>query len=447
MAGTELIISVSGLRGVVGRSLTAQVARDYALAFGVEHGGQRVVIGRDSRTHGEMLYYAAVSGLLEAGCEPVLAGCVATPTCGVLVQATGAAGGLMVTASHNPPPWNGIKLFDHTGRVLSGGAGEEVSLRYRSAQVRPVEWDRVARPVPEPDPHAVHLERVLALVDVAAIRRRRFRVLLDSNHGAGGVLGRRLLEALGCEVVGWGLEPSGQFSHAPEPIPEHLQEVAEEAKRHGVDIGFAQDPDADRLVLIDERGRVLSEEYTLAVVADAYFLDHSGSLVINLSTSRLSEEAARARGATVFRAPVGEANVVDEARRVGATLAGEGNGGIIHGDVVWVRDSFTGMALVLQALARAEEPLSALVARLPQWHMTKLKLPLGRAELEARLDRLRTAFPQAHADHRDGLRLEAEDWWLHVRGSNTEPIARLIVEARTPELLEQRLTRALELLA
>ncbi len=426
----ELIISVSGLRGVVGKSLTASVAYAFARAYGSTRARERVVVGRDSRPHGELLYHAAISGLLEAGCEPLLAGCVATPTCGVLVQAMGAAGGLVVTASHNPPEWNGIKLFQPTGRVLSGAEGAEIARLFRQAEFSPIEWNQVRRTQRIEDPLEEHLNRVLSLVDRDAIRRRCFRVVLDANHGAGGPLARRLLEELGCEVIGIGLEPTGLFRHPPEPIPAHLADVAPRVREARADIGFAQDPDADRLVLIDENGRLLSEELTLAVVADHFFARQPGPFVINLSTSRVSEEVARRRGATVHRAPVGEANVVDRALEVGATLAGEGNGGVIHRDVVWVRDSFTGMALVLDALAAASKTLSEYVASFPRWHMVKTKVPAQEERLERVQEALPGEFPEAAVDRSDGIRLETTDWWVHVRGSNTEPVARVIAEAR-----------------
>ncbi len=437
----SLIISVSGLRGVVGESLTAAVAHRYALAYGSTRHGQPIVVGRDSRSHGEMLYHAAISGLLEAGCKPLLAGCIPTPTCGVLIQAQGAAGGLLVTASHNPPAWNGIKLFHPSGRALPAIEGEKIASLFRDGRLTPVSWQHVHRATTIDDPYQQHLDRVLRLVDIDAIRRRRFRVLLDANHGAGGPLGQRLLEALGCDVVPVGVEPTGAFRHPPEPLPEHLTETAALAREANIDVGFAQDPDADRLVLIDERGSVLREEYTLAIVAEHVFSRSPGPFVINLSTSRVVEEAARRHGATVYRSPVGEANVVEMALQVGARLAGEGNGGVIHGDVVWIRDSFTGMALVLDALAASGKKLSELAGALPQWSMVKSAFPLERGALDRVLNELPDRFPDAAVNRSDGLRLETADWWLHVRGSNTEPIVRVIAESRNEQqahaLIEQ----------
>lgn len=425
---TDLIISVSGLRGIVGTGLTDRVARDYAAAFATSLGGGRVIVARDSRPSGQRIIDAVVAGLTAGGCEPIVAGLAATPTCGVLVGEWAAAGGIEVSASHNPPHWNGIKLFHATGRVLNEREGWQVQSVFTSRAFR---TDGPARPnvTQIPHPHAAHLSRVLAAVDVAAIRARRFRVVLDSNHGVGGILGQQLLDVLGCDLRVLGADPDGAFQHPPEPIPQHLTALGQAVCDHAAHVGFAQDPDADRLALVDESGRAIGEELTITLVADHVLARKPGVVVVNLSTTRAVDDVAAARGSTCQRSAVGEANVVDRMLERRAVLGGEGNGGVIVPEVVYVRDSFGGMALVLDALAATGESIADKVARLPQYVMVKQTIQLPADSLRRALERLPGHFPDATPNHRDGLRLDWPDRWLHIRPSNTEPIARIIAEA------------------
>jgi phosphomannomutase len=273
---------------------------------------------------------------------------------------------------------------------------------------------------------AVHLNRVLPLVDVPAVRARRPVVFLDANGGAGGPLGVALLEALGCGVIAHACEPDGVFHHPPEPVPEHLAGLAPEVARQQADVGFVLDPDADRLAVIDEAGRPIGEELTLALAVKFRLSQDRGPVVVNLSTSRVIEDLAREAGVPFRRTPVGEANVVEGMRSVGAL-----NGGVIDPRVGWVRDPFVGMALVLNLMAAGRRPLSELVAGLPGYHIVKDKYPIDPAGLPAALARLERHWPGATADRQDGLRLDWPDRWVQVRASNTEPIVRVIAEAPT----------------
>ncbi|MGH7137867.1 MAG: phosphoglucosamine mutase, partial [Pirellulales bacterium] len=345
----EPIISVSGLRGVVGESLTPLVALRYVAAFAEVAPTGPIVVSRDGRATGGPLADCIRGGLLAAGRDCVDAGVAATPTTGVLVRQFSAAGGIQISASHNPPEYNGLKLFSREGRVIPASAGERVAALYRSGAGGWVRHDAYGRELASNDTLSRHLELVLATVDVERIRRRRFKVLLDSNHGSGSLLGARLLEALGCQAVIVGAEPDGRFEHPPEPTAENLGSVASQIDNQGADIGFCQDPDADRLAIIDENGRYLGEEYTLALCAAHVLHERLGAVVTNCSTSRMTQDIAAEKGVPFLRSAVGEANVVDVMCANQAVLGGEGNGGVIDPRVGYVRDSFVGMALVLDA--------------------------------------------------------------------------------------------------
>lgn len=426
----EPIISVSGLRGIVGVSLTPLIALRYVAAFARTAPAGPVVLSRDGRATGQMLADVIRGGLAAAGRDVIDAGVAATPTTGVLVRQFSAAGGIQISASHNPPEYNGFKLFSAQGRVIPAAAGEQVVAHYRAGQSACVRHEQVGRTRRCGDTEARHLELVLATVDVERIRRRRFKVLLDGNHGSGSLLGDRLLAKLGCEAIILGGEPDGNFEHPPEPTAEHLTGVVSRLVESGAEIGFCQDPDADRLAVIDERGHYLGEEYTLALCAAHVLSREAGTVVTNCSTSRMTEDIANRVGVPFFRSAVGEANVVDVMLAQNAVLGGEGNGGVIHPRVGYVRDSFVGMALVLDAMAARGLSVGRLADELPRYEMVKTKINLPAAKVGAGLDRLADHFNDAQPDRLDGLRLDWPGKWLLVRASNTEPIVRAIAEAR-----------------
>jgi phosphomannomutase len=440
--GGELIISVSGLRGVVGESLTPDVAFRYAAAFAESLPPGAVLVTRDGRANGGQLVAPVAAGLSQGGRRQTTdGGIAATPTTGVLLRNLHCAGGVQISASHNPAEYNGMKLFSAAGRVVPAGVGEAVLERFRKLDTgysmtdggRPTSNIRILE-----DTTAAHLALVERVVDVERIRVRRFRVLLDANHGSGSVLGKPLLERLGCDVIVMGGEPDGQFAHPPEPTAENLDGVLNEVTRVAADVGFCQDPDADRLAIIDEQGRYLGEEYTLALCVDHVLRRSPGPVVTNCSTSRMTEDLARKYRVPFFRSAVGEANVVDAMLRNHAVLGGEGNGGVIDPRVGLVRDSFVGMALVLDGMAERNPPISALADELPHYAIHKTKVEMPRDGIESAFAALERHFHDARPDRRDGLRL---DWmfpdgsgrWLLVRRSNTEPIVRLIAEAPTAE--------------
>ncbi|MBN2578869.1 MAG: phosphoglucosamine mutase [Pirellulales bacterium] len=430
---SEPIISVSGLRGIVGESLTPEVAIRYTAAFAAAAPPGLFLVGRDSRPSGRMLSETIQSGLQALGQNTLDLGIVATPTVGVLVRHFQAAGAIQITASHNPSPYNGIKLFSHEGRVIPADQGAKVLETYRT---RTPQWkpaDAIGEGQICEDTVTAHLTAILDIVDAQRIRQRRFRVVLDSNHGAGSLLGRRLLHELACRVTVLGDLPNGQFAHSPEPLAENLASVLPKVCEEQADVGFCQDPDADRLALIDESGRYIGEEYTLALCADHVLSRQKGPLVANCSSSRMSQDVAKKHGVPFFRSAVGEANVVDAMLARNAVFGGEGNGGPIDPRVVLVRDSFVGMALILDALATRNQTISEWAGQLPRYEIVKTKTAFPPAKLPQAFEALQRRFSEANPDRLDGLRLDWPDRWLLVRGSNTEPIVRIIAEAPTAE--------------
>jgi len=443
----EPIISVSGLRGVVGESLTPLVALRYAAAFAELLPPGPIVISCDGRATGPLLADVLRGGLAAAGRDVLDAGIAATPTTGVLVRQFAAAGGIQISASHNPPQYNGLKLFSGEGRVLPAAIGAQVMARYRVGEPRWAAHQHIGHRSVCDDTTGRHLELVLSTIEVDRVRRRRFKVLLDGNHGSGSLLGRRLLDALGCQVTLLGGEPDGRFEHPPEPIAENLAGVLAQVVEAGADVGFCQDPDADRLAVIDEAGSYLGEEYTLALCASNVLGTRLGAVVTNCSTSRMTEDVARRSGVPFFRSAVGEANVVDAMLAQGAVFGGEGNGGVIDPRVGYVRDSFVAMALVLDWMAGRDLPISRLADELPRYEIVKTKISQPASDVAAGLRRLEAHFRDAQADRLDGLRLDWPGKWLLVRASNTEPIVRAIAEAPTVAEAQRLCDEAAEVLA
>ena len=442
--GDVRIASISGLRGLVGRGLDPAVAVEFAAAYAVGCARGPIVVGHDGRVSAEVFVSAVASGIAATGRDVLLVGATATPTLGFLVREKGLAGGVQISASHNPAEYNGLKFFQPRGMVLGAEAGLEMLDRWRNRQFGWVPWNALGHVHPIDEPDQGHLERVLSRVDLAGIRRHGFTVMLDAGHGAGGRLGGRLLRELGCQATVLGPEPDGLYDHPPEPTEANLADYSRKVREVGAAVGFAQDPDADRLAIIDENGRYLGEELTLALAARRVLETMRGPVVINLSTSSCTEELAVGLGCEVWRTPVGEINVVERMLEVGAVLGGEGNGGVIDPRVGLVRDSFVGMALVLDLMAATGLPLSRLADELPRYCMIKARFPLPAGAgggVSDCLDRVASAFPDAQVDRRDGARLAWPDRFVHARGSNTEPILRVIAEARTDAAAEALIDR------
>jgi phosphomannomutase len=443
------MVSVAGIRGRVGTSLTPEIVAMYAAAFGAwsaSRGKSRaIVVGRDSRVSGPMFHRTVVAALQSVGCTTIDIGLTTTPTCQLAVEHHHAAGGLMISASHNPIEWNGLKFIASTGLFLDNAEGAEMRATIEQGIERAT-WDKLGSV--EQDDRAVsrHLERVLSIpyVDVAGIRKRRFKVALDCVRGAGSIIVPQLLERLGCTVSAIHMEPDGRFPRSPEPTADNLKELEQLVLSTGSAIGFAVDPDVDRLALVSNEGKAIGEDYTLALAARLVLRHRKGPLVTNLSTSRLLEDVAAEAGVPVKRAPVGEVNVATTMRDLHSPIGGEGNGGVILTEVHLGRDAPIGIALILQLLYEENRSLAAIVGDLPRYVIVKDKLDRPKASLDTVYAALKQAFPTAEADTQDGLRLSWPDRWVHVRPSGTEPIVRVIAEAPTDEGAHELVRRSRE---
>jgi len=433
----ELIVSVSGLRGIVGKTLTEDTAARYAAAFANHLQEGPVLVTRDGRATGPALAQAAFAALHRSGRETIDGQIAATPTTGVLVKHLNCAGAIQISASHNPAEYNGMKLFGPDGRVIPAAQGLLVKQQFDDLVGSDFTSSAAVHPHQSIDSYDSHLELILNTVNVERIRACRYPVLLDSNHGAGSLLGRKLLETLGCEVTVLGNKPDGQFEHPPEPTADNLVHVGQQVVDCGAVVGFCQDPDADRLALIDADGRYLGEEYSLALCADHVLQQRSGPIVTNCSTSRMVKDIATRHGAPFFHSAVGEANVCDEMIRRNAVFGGEGNGGPIDPRVGYVRDSFVGMAQVLDAMSHNQQPLSQWADTLPRYFIKKTTIAVQPNQIGELFDKLQLVFCVAESSRLDGLRLDWPDQWLLIRASNTEPIVRIVAEATSQNAVDK----------
>ncbi len=435
----ECVVSVSGIRGVIGDTLMVEQVLGLAQAFGVAIAHcERVVVGRDSRATGPMLAQAVAAGLRAVGCEVIDIGIVPTPTVAIAVSEFGAFGGIMISASHNNAEWNALKFFNRDGRNVDQTQLDWILECFKDPPMgRHRRWDGIGAWREDRSPLDLHLKRVLAAVDVAAIRASKPTVLLDCVNGSGSVLAPRLLAALGCQVVAVNDRLDLPFPRDPEPTAHNVRHLGALVRAANADVGFVQDPDADRLAIFDETGRYLGEEYTLVLCAAARLAAAGPDSLVctNLSTSRMLEDIAQRYSARVERTKVGEANVVDGMQKHNAVIGGEGNGGVIDPRVVLGRDSHIGMALVLEMLAKAKVPMSEVVRSIPCYAIHKEKVAMDRKAVKAAIPGLKAAAwaHGAHVDEHDGIKFIWPDRWVHLRASGTEPMSRIIAEAPTIE--------------
>lgn len=441
----KLLFSVAGARGIVGETIDVDVVTRLALAFCTILPEGEIVVGRDTRPSGESFTHSAIGAVTATGRDCVDLGIATTPTVEMMTERLGAVGGIIVTASHNPVRWNALKFLDHRGIFITEDVSRKLYDVFRSgkfAYAGGSDCGRVKEYAPSADDH---IRAILELdaVDVDAIKKRKFKVVLDCINGAGSVIAPQLLEALGITVIPVNCETNGDFHRDPEPRPENLQELADRVRAEGADLGFACDPDADRLALVDNEGNAVSEEYSLLLAVDAVLAKTKGPVVVNMSTSFSVEKIAQVHGVKVFRTPVGEAHVVDAMLKKGAVIGGEGNGGVIYPALHPGRDAPLGMALILQLLTDRNVSLREQLGQYPPFFITKEKVELEGEFSSQVISELIGDLNPVTIDTIDGVKAYFDDGWFHIRVSNTEGVVRVIAEAPSEDgsLAHQRAAR------
>jgi phosphomannomutase len=436
-----LKISISGVRGVIGDSLTPAMLARFAQAFGTYIGAGTVVIGRDPRTSGEMVKQAVIAGLLSSGVRVVDIGMCPVPTIQLFVRQHQAQGGIAITASHNPPEWNALKFIGPAGLFLGAGQAREMLDIYHQGEYTKMRGADIRTMEEVSGATDLHLKAILDTLGPIPKGERPLRVVLDSCNGAGSIAGPKLLEALGAEVISINVTPNGTFPRGAEPLPENLGDLCAAVKEHHADIGFAQDMDADRLAIVSEQGIPIGEDYTL-VLATAYVLSKEpGPVVANLSSTTALDDVASSFGCPVFLSKIGEANVTEEMQKRKAVIGGEGNGGVIYPRINFARDSLVGMALILHLIALRRKTVTELLSQFPHYTILKERLISPSDKLPAVLKALRQEYASYPMDLRDGIKVMLPDGWFLVRGSNTEPIIRVTAEAKGERAVRGIVTR------
>ncbi|MFC1561595.1 phosphoglucosamine mutase [candidate division KSB1 bacterium] len=431
----SLMISVSGIRGIVGEGLTPDIVARFSTAFGLFCGGGPIVVGRDTRLSGPMFEHAVFSGLMAAGCEIINLGMCTTPTIQLAVEKLKARGGIAITASHNPEDWNAVKFMDNRGMFLNAQNGLEVLEIAESKQEGYVHYRDIGTVSHIDNFNIEHIKAIICsgTVKPEKMRHRNFNVVVDCVNGAGSIILPDLLLELGCDVTKINCTPNGDFSRGAEPVPENLGDLCETVVNTKADIGFACDPDADRLAVVDEKGRPLSEEYTLVLSAKLVLSEKKGDIAANVSTTAALDVVAQEAGVKIHRTKVGEIHVVQKMIEQNCVIGGEGNGGVIFPEIHYGRDAMVGTALILQYLSEFEEPLSKLYDRLPHYYISKRKVTVESKTLNHFIEKTREENYAAKIDTTDGLKLIFPHYWVHLRKSNTEPIVRVIAEAKSTE--------------
>ncbi len=439
----SLIKSISGIRGTIGgfpgANLTPEDIMKFTAAFGTwvieTTGNRKVVIGRDARVSGTMVNNIVCGTLMSIGIDIVDLGISTTPTVELAVHAERAGGGIILTASHNPKQWNALKLLNSSGEFISAKAGEEV---LRIAETKVIEYEDVnSLGTYSQDSSYIdqHIEKILKLklVDVEAIKAQKFKIVVDAVNSSGGIAIPKLLKALGVDdIIELYCEPTGQFPHNPEPLPENLSDLSNNVKQYKADLGISVDPDVDRLALVCETGEMFGEEYTLVAVAD-YILQHKkGATVSNLSSTRALRDITEKAGCEYYASAVGEVNVVQRMKEEKAVIGGEGNGGIIYPELHYGRDAMVGIALFLTHLAKSGKKASILRATYPSYYIAKKKIDLdSSANIERLFDEIEKKYANHEVNTEDGVKIHFEKDWVHLRRSNTEPIIRLYAESNS----------------
>jgi phosphomannomutase len=434
---SSLIMSMSGMRAIAGDSLDPHMAMDMAMAYGTYIGKGPVILGGDTRVTYDLVEKAVLSGLVAVGTDVINVGRVLTPTVQQMIRQYNAKGGIVISASHNPIQWNGIKLMNGEAAFLTPEEYKNYIDLFEKKNFTLKPWNEVGQITEVSSAIDQHIDRILDAIDVSDIRDAGLKVIADPNNGAGALSNALLFEKLGVTYDIINHEPNGQFSHNPEPLKENLSELIACLSNGDYDIGFAQDADADRLVILDETGRFIGEDYSLAFCVD-YVLGQKEvsdpKVVVNLSTSLVVEAVAKTHGAETFYTVIGETNVTQGLRQRKAVVGGEGNGGVIYPKIGWGRDSMVGMVLALKYLAQSKKTVSEIVSTYPSFVMIRDKYTISsRDEVLPFLDKIKDHYASEKQDTQDGVKIIFNNKWLHVRPSNTEPIVRIFVEAPTQQ--------------
>ncbi|MDD2649937.1 MAG: phosphoglucosamine mutase [Candidatus Cloacimonetes bacterium] len=443
---SKLMMSVSGVRGIFGKGMDPQLIFKISahLANYLRNKNQSdnpyIIIGRDSRTTGEALFHAAASGIMSVGVNVQYLGIATTPTVLLAVeQAQGKAiGGICITASHNPAEWNALKLVDQNGMFLF----PEFAKEFYTLIDNPIpytSWDKIGKLSTYDKANEDHISKVLEIpyIGLDQIRSKHFRVVLDSVNGAGCVISKKMLTELGCEVIEINGEPTGIFAHNPEPLNKNLAQLEDAVKQHNADIGFATDPDGDRLAIVSEKGVCIGEEFSLLLAEKFVLSKVKGDIVTNLSSSMASDDIAQEFGVSVIRTAIGEINVGKKMKEIKSPIGGEGNGGIICPDVHYTRDAIAGMALILAFMAEELKPISEIVMSIPHYFIAKEKLDLLPEQLDKVMEHAYTIYPDTDKNTTDGIKYIFDKKWVHIRKSGTEPIIRVYAEAKTQDDADQ----------
>lgn len=431
----SLMISVSGIRGIFGTHLTPANLVNFTAAYGTWLGGGTVVVGRDSRVTGQICEDIVCATLQSTGCDVIKLGIVPTPTVAMGVLTHKAAGGIILTASHNPAQWNALKLLNNKSEFLDADQGAEVLKIAETGKISWKMYDQIGSISEDPDSISLHIEEILKLpvINADIIKKAGFKVAVDAVNGAGSHALPQLLRDLGAEVLTIHCEPNGIFPHNPEPLPEHLTEICDFVKQTGADLGVVTDPDGDRLALVDEIGNLFGEEYTQAAAFDFVLSKTPGDTATNLSSSRVCDDISARYGKKCHRSAVGEINVVKKMQEKGAIIGGEGNGGVIYPELHPGRDALVGTAMILQLLAEKKMKVSEYRASLPNYEMSKQKIQLDELGMDADtlLGNVAETFKDRNPNTLDGVKIDFDEGWVHFRKSNTEPIVRVYSEAKT----------------
>ncbi len=434
-----LMVSVSGIRGIVGDGLDPQTIVKYTSAYADFCGEGEIVIGSDGRISGNMVKNIIVGTLLAKGNNVIDIGVCPTPTVLYNVNKLNCVGGISISASHNPNEWNALKLLNNAGEFMTPEQNKEMLSRLESSVKHYKKWNELGTAKTYSEGLKIHVNDVLKLpvIDVEAIRKRKFKVLLDCVNGAGSYVMPELLESLGCEVVKLNCEKTGIFPRLPEPVPENLTGTMEAVKNSGADLGIVVDPDVDRLVLITDEGKPFSEENTIVQAVRFVLSKQKGNVVVNMSTTRGVDDVVNRFGCKVFRSPVGEANVVKKMKEVGAVIGGEGSGGVIYPALHYGRDALAGTVIILQHLLEFGGTMTELKNALPSYEIVKKKIDISGINPDAVIEKLKERYANENINTEDGLRIDFDDHWVHFRKSNTEPIIRCIAEAKTKNEAEK----------